>query len=86
MLLEYDEIAHIHRRKRNVIDIQVKEVRNSVSAFTGENKSVRPRRRTQNGHKPGIRRSRRIRRNRIEGLEVEHGRNCRKRDGRSKLM
>ena len=40
MLLEYDEIAHIHRRKRNVIEIQVKEVRNAVSAFTDETTAI----------------------------------------------
>jgi len=39
-LLEYDEIAHIHRRKRNVIEIQVKEVRNAVSAFTDETTAI----------------------------------------------
>lgn len=40
MLPEYEEMAHIHRRKRNVIDIQVKEVRNAVSAFTDETRAI----------------------------------------------
>lgn len=40
MLPEYEEMAHIHRRKRNVIDIQVKEVRNAVSAFTDETAAI----------------------------------------------
>ena len=40
MLLEYEEIARIPRRKRNVLDIQVKEVRNAVSAFTDETRSI----------------------------------------------
>ena len=40
MLLEYDELAHLQRRKRNVIDIQVKEVRNAVSVFTDETRAI----------------------------------------------
>ena len=39
-MLEYDEIARTPCRKRNVIDIQVKEIRKAVPAFTNETAAI----------------------------------------------
>ena len=40
LLLEYDEIVRIPPRKRYAIDIQVKEIRKAVPAFTGETAAI----------------------------------------------
>ena len=40
LLLEYDEIVRIPPRKRYAIDIQVKEIRKAVPAFTDETAAI----------------------------------------------
>ena len=40
MLLKYEEIARIPRRKRHATGIQVKEIRKAVPASTGETRAI----------------------------------------------
>ena len=40
MLLEYEGIARIPRRKRHATGIQVKDIRKAVSASTGETRAI----------------------------------------------